>query len=123
MGPEKEDFVKIIKMEEMHVNFWIDFLKKRGFNANTIRPNRFYLELYKILIKLIGHSLALQIFMFYERQAIESYSEMMSDSRVEVSKATLEKVLEDELVHEEYFINMGNKYGGFITYIKDAVLE
>ena len=122
-GSVRESFRKVIEMEKLHINFWEDFLKSRGLETAKIKPSSFNRELYKVLLNVMGRGLTLRLMKYYESQAIDLYSEMMDDSGLtDDEKKQLSKVLEDEFVHEELFINESTKYEGFVTHIKDAVL-
>ena len=116
-------FSEILAMEKEHIAFWSEFLEKRGIDTRRVRPSVLRLQLYKAMLRTLGKGLTLRIMETSESQAIELYSSIQEDpSLTEREKQELNKVLGDELLHEDIFINEETKFAGFTIYIKDAVL-
>ena len=92
-------------------------------DVSKVRSGGSRLALYKLSLWMIGKGLTLRMMENSENQAIEMYSSMTEGSGLDKDeKQGLNKVLEDELVHEGVFTREESKFEDFITYMKDAVL-
>ncbi len=119
----RKAFAEAAEMEKGHIIFWSDILKKRGVDITRVRSSGSRLALYKLSLWMIGKGLTLRMMENSENQAIEMYSSMTEGSGLDNDeKQGLNKVLEDELVHEGVFTREESKFEDFITYMKDAVL-
>jgi vacuolar iron transporter family protein len=118
-----EDYLRLAEKESNHILFWKRFLEKRGVEAVVKPPNKNKLVTYKIAIRLLGKGLTLRILGRDEAASIELYAGLLSSLELtDEEKKGIQKILEDELVHEEEFIKKQSEIGDFMIYIKDAVL-
>lgn len=118
-----EDYISLAEKESSHISFWTSFLKRRGVKAAVQAPNRIKLSGYKIAMRLLGSGLTLRIMERNEASSVNLYASLLSNSDIaEEERIGIQRILEDELVHEEEFIKKQSEIGDFMTYIKDAVL-
>jgi VIT1/CCC1 family predicted Fe2+/Mn2+ transporter len=121
--PTRKTFREMVDMEKWHSSFWSDFLRRRGVDTKTPKPDTVRLILYKMMFRLIGRGLTLRMMEISENQAVELYSSILeSENLNEGERQGVGKILEDELVHEKVFLKEQTKFEGFVAYIKDAVL-
>ncbi len=114
---------KIAMMEGKHAAFWSSFLKKRGVDPSTIKPNRVRILFYTILFHLLGLGLTLKILENGEIKAIEIYARMLESPDIgPEEKKRLKNILADELLHEEEFATEETKLREFMEHVRDAVL-
>ncbi len=120
-GSLREKLARMAEMEEKHAEFWRSLLEDRG-----IRPElkaRWRLMAYAIASRLLGLGLMLKILEAGEKRAIEMYSKVIESPELsESEKSKLERILEDELVHEEELEEEESKLKRFLAHVREAVL-
>jgi VIT1/CCC1 family predicted Fe2+/Mn2+ transporter len=118
-----DSFLEFAGKESNHLIFWSNFLKKRKIDPHIRKPSQLKTATYQIAIHLLGRGLTLRLMERREASSIELYAGILSDTGVdEAERRDIQSILEDELVHEEEFIKEQSKRGGFMKYIKDAIL-
>ena len=121
--PVSKKLAKIAEMEGRHVRFWSDFLRRRGIDPVKIKPSKLKIMLYTIIFRIIGLGLTLKLLEASESGAIEAYTKLLESPELsDEEKKVLYRILEDELVHEEEFINEESKFRDFMNHVRDAVL-
>ncbi|MCP8309902.1 MAG: VIT1/CCC1 transporter family protein [Candidatus Methylarchaceae archaeon HK01M] len=113
--------IMIAEMEIKHAEFWQKFLEKRGFTP-SLKPSRWKVALYPVLMRLLGLGLSLGILEKGEINAIEFYSRMLESQELDdYKRRELKKILEDELFHEQEFVQEESRFEEFLSHVKDAV--
>ena len=121
--PISKKLIKIAEMEGRHVKFWLDFLRRRGYDPSKIKPNKLKIMIYTLLFRIIGLGLTLKLLEASESSAIEVYTKLLESPDLSSDeKKELYNILEDELVHEDEFIDEESKFKDFMNYVRDAVL-
>lgn len=114
--------IKASEMERRHSEFWKKFLERRGVNTEDYKINPLKVKFSLLLYRILGLGLTLRILERGERKAIETYSIILSNEGLsEDERAEIKRILEDELLHEEDFLEEG-KFKEFLNHIRDAVL-
>ncbi len=114
---------EIARMEASHAAFWAKFLKARGVDPSKIRPRGWRVRLYSLLFRLIGFGLTIKLLELGEDQAIATYSRLLEKGELSEEEAReLRKLIEDELMHEETFLEEESKIKEFLDHVRDAVL-
>jgi len=121
-GKIRSKLINIAEMEEEHANFWLNFLKKRGVRR-LAEVNRIKVSIYAALFRILGLGLTLRLLEMGERDAVELYSKMLEDPSLSSDeREKLKKILEDELVHEQEFIDEESRFEDFLNHVRDIVL-
>jgi VIT1/CCC1 family predicted Fe2+/Mn2+ transporter len=119
----KIKLVKASEMEEGHAEFWKKFLTKRGTKPTDQNINRWKLFLIKILFTLLGIGFVLRILERDEREAVETYSYILDNADLDdYERNSIRNILEDELLHEEEFLEEESRFKEFLDHIRDSVL-
>jgi len=116
-------FKKLANMEKGHANFWMEFLKRRGYDVSTVKVNKLKVAFWILLFRVLGLGLTFKILESSEGGAIKMYSKMLEGGELsESEKAVLRGILEDELIHENTFAEEETRFKEFVEHIRDAVL-
>ena len=76
-----------------------------------------------MLFRILGMGLTLRLLEMDEQEAIELYAGMLKDVKLnENEKTKIKEILEDELVHEQKFVEEESRFEDFLTHIREAVL-
>ncbi|MCD6563625.1 MAG: VIT1/CCC1 transporter family protein [Thermoproteales archaeon] len=112
------------KMESNHLSFWINFLRKRGYDTvNILKGSKIKIYFYSLLFRILGLGLTLRMLESGENEAIELYSELLESSELSGDeKNSLRKILEDEFVHETEFSYEESRFEEFLEHVRDAIL-
>ena len=114
--------LEIASMEEGHVEYWRKFLERRGVDPSEIGVSRFKVALYAALLRLLGLGLTPRILEMDEREAVETYSEIVESPELSEERAGLAEPIEDELVHEREFAREESRFEELLSHVRDAVL-
>lgn len=121
--PISEKLFKIAKMENEHVMFWLNFLRKRGFHIEKPSVSKLRILILVTLFKMLGIGLTLRILEMDEREAASLYSTMLESSNLSLEEEQIiKRVLEDELIHEYEFVEEESKFKDFMNHVRDSVL-
>jgi len=105
------------KMESEHADFWKEFLNKRNFDARA-KINESFISFLTLIYKLLGIGLTLKILEIGERRAIRHYSYMLRSNIIsQDEKEFINKILLDEISHEDEFEEHEDKYKFFVNKI------
>lgn len=114
--PLSRDLHELSLMEGEHSRFWRDFLEARDVDTSGFSVSRAKISLLSMLYRLLGIGLTLKILEIGERKAISQYSMMLKSSDIsEEEKAFINRILIDELAHEEEFERYEDRYRFFIN--------
>ncbi len=114
---------EMARMEASHVAFWARFLKARGVDPSTVRARGWRVRLYTALFRLLGFGLTIKMLELGEDQAIATYSRLLERGDLTEEEAEeLRKLIEDELMHEETFLEEESRIKEFLDHVRDAVL-
>lgn len=114
---------EIARMEAQHAAFWAKFLRERGADPSKVRPRGWRVRLYTILFHLIGFGLTIKLLELGEAQAIATYSRLLEEGGLgEEEIEGLKRLIEDELMHEQTFLEEESKIKEFLDHVRDAVL-
>lgn len=121
--PISDKLLRIARMEAVHAGFWARILRKKGIDPSTIKPSRRKIFIYKLLFLLIGFGLTLKLLEAGESEAIKMYADLLEAGELdEEEKEFLKKIIADELMHEESFIEEESRIKEFLDHVRDAVL-
>lgn len=119
----KDRFSKMSEMERNHAEFWRKFLEKRGVNPSEVGVSSLKMMLYAIVLKLFGLALTFRLMEAGEADAVELYSRMLERQELdEGERATVRKILEEELVHEQELAEEESRFKELLEHVRDAVL-
>ncbi len=114
---------EIARMESRHALFWRKFLEARGHDTRGIAPSRLRVRLYMFLFRILGLGLTLKLLEAGEIAAIETYSKLLESGEFsDEEREELRRILADELVHEDEFIEEESRLKEFLEHVRDAVL-
>ncbi|ADI31877.1 VIT1/CCC1 transporter family protein [Staphylothermus hellenicus] len=121
--PISEKLLRIAHIESEHAGFWAQILRKYGVDPETVKPSKTKIFMYKLLFPIIGFGLTLKLLESGESEAIKMYSDLLESPNLnEKEKEWLKKIIADELMHEESFIEEESKIKEFLDHVRDAVL-
>ena len=104
------------------LRYGLIFLKKRGISVKS-DISMFKVNFLALLFRILGIGLTLRILEIGERDAIDMYSNLLeSEELSEEEKRAVRKILEDELIHENDFLEEETKFKDFINHVRDAIL-
>lgn len=116
----REELLKLSSMEKKHADFWKDFLQRRGVKVKDFKPG-FTTSLYKFLRKIFGLAFISKIMEIGEAKTIRGYYKFYIKAELsEEEKERLEQIIEDELLHEDIFHEMGSSEK--IEHLRDVFL-
>ncbi len=122
-SPISDKLIEIARIEAGHARFWRKFLEKRGVKPDVVKPSRLKIALYRIILRVLGLGLTLKLLELGELNAIKMYALMLEHGDLsEEERADLRKILEDELIHEEEFVEEESRLAEFLDHVRDAVL-
>lgn len=114
---------EIAGMEAEHAAFWARFLRARGVDPSGMRPREWRVRLHTALFHIIGFGLTIKLLELGESEAIAMYSRLLERGGLSEEEAEgLRKLIEDELMHEEAFLEEESKIREFLDHVRDAVL-
>ncbi len=116
----KKELLKLSSMEKGHADFWKTFLLSRGVKVKEYKPS-FIIGLYRVLRKIFGLAFTSKVMEMGEAKAIRKYYEFYQKADIsEEEKKQIEKIIEDELLHEDVFHKMSSSEK--IEHIRDVFL-
>jgi len=122
-GKAGEKLKKAAEMERWHAEFLKRILRRFRVGAGEIKIGKMKLSLYVLLLRLLGLGLTLRILELNERGAVELYSKLLDSGELgENEKKGLRRLLEDELLHEQEFIEEETRFEEFLNHIREVVL-
>lgn len=118
-----EKLARLAEIENGHIKFWNDFLRRRGVNPADFKVSKVKISLFKLMHKLLGVSLTIKLLENSEDKAVGVYSSMLNSSELtHEEKEGIKKILEDELIHEAELKVIEDRFVGFINHVRDIVL-
>ncbi|ABN69168.1 protein of unknown function DUF125, transmembrane [Staphylothermus marinus F1] len=121
--PISKKLLEIARMEAEHAGFWARILRKYGVDPAKIKPSKTKVFIYELLFPVIGFGLTLKLLESGESEAIKMYADLLESSELsDEEKEWLKKIVADELMHEESFIEEESKIKEFLDHVRDAVL-
>lgn len=110
----RNKLIKASEMERGHAEFWRRFLVKRDVKLSGHRINRWKFYLIKILYMFLGIGLVLRILERDEKEAVETYSYILDNADLdEEEREGIKNIIEDELLHEEEFLEEESRFKEF----------
>lgn len=100
----RKNLVRLAHVEDEHLNFWKDRLEEKGVDTSGIKRHGFKLAMLLTALKFIGVFLTVRLLEHGEINSIRAYREAL-DTQIdrEDVRAGLEKIIDDEIEHEEIF--------------------
>ncbi|MEM3851751.1 MAG: VIT1/CCC1 transporter family protein [Methanomassiliicoccales archaeon] len=112
---------KLSSMEEEHAKYWKQFLSRLGVNNIEYRYPAYKLFGIKIIRKLFGLPLLIRIFERGEDTVIREYQRFLMEKGIKGEElAGLQKIVRDEVIHEEYFSNQLVSLKGNLESVRDV---
>lgn len=101
-----DNLSRLSNIEKSHSEFWKSSLEERGVSTKNIKPKNFKIAIMLILRWFVGSNLAIKLVEYGEVGSILKYTEYVkgTDETPEF-KTKLEKIIKDEMEHEETFKN------------------
>jgi VIT1/CCC1 family predicted Fe2+/Mn2+ transporter len=113
-----EKLARFSEMENEHAVFWSNFLIKRGIHTrdlDNISYDNYKFSFIVKLYRLLGIGLTIKILEIGERDAIRQYLILKESPKIsEEEKEGINKIIEDELRHEEEFEEYEERFKFFI---------
>jgi VIT1/CCC1 family predicted Fe2+/Mn2+ transporter len=101
-----ESLVRLSEIERKHSEFWRSALEDNGVPAKNIGPRNFKIAFMLLLRWFIGSNLAIKLVEYGEAGSILRYTEYMKGTNETPEfKQKLDRIIEDEMEHEETFRN------------------
>ena len=114
--PLSKELRELSQMEGEHSKFWMGFLQARGVDTSGLAASRTRVSLLTMLYRLLGIGLTLKILEIGERKAISQYSMMLRSPEIsDEERGFINRILMDELAHEEEFERYEARYKFFIN--------
>jgi len=105
------------KMESEHADFWSEFLNKRNI-VTRARINESFISFLTLIYRFLGIGLTLKILEIGERRAIRNYAYMLRSNIISKDeKEFINKILLDEISHEDEFEEYEGRYKFFVNKI------
>lgn len=100
----RENLVRLARVEDEHLGFWRERLESKGIDTSKIRPHTLKIVFLLTALKFIGIFLTVRLLEHGEINSIRAYRNAL-DSRIEDEEVRtgLEKIISDEIEHEEIF--------------------
>lgn len=106
----KNNLKKLSKVEEEHSTFWKEHLGKEGVDVSNMRHKRWKVVWLLFLSKLIGTYLTVRLLEHGEINTVREYSEYVKSSEgTSEFREGLQKIIKEEIEHEEVFENQMEK--------------
>jgi len=103
----KEKLLEFSSMEKKHAEFWKNFLISRGIEVREFKLS-FTMNIYKMLRRVFGIGFTSRIMEVGEAKTIRKYYEFYRNAELsEDERMNLRKIIEDELLHEDIFQEVG----------------
>lgn len=100
----RKNLIRLAGVEDEHLNFWKSRLEERGIDVSRIKHHGIKISMLMVALKFIGIFLTVRLLEHGEINSIRSYREAL-DSQIdnEEVRSGLEKIINDEIEHEEIF--------------------
>ena len=123
---EDEDFrnslLRLSNIESEHSKFWKEELERLGVNVAKIRHNRLKVALLMFVRRIIGPYLTVRLLEHGEINTVESYSAYANSLGSESKfREGLERIIHEEIEHEEIFENRMEKTESNIERNRDII--
>lgn len=100
----KESLLRLSSIEKEHSSFWKTHLEREGFNTSGIRAKRSKVGFLLFLHRLLGTGLTVKLLEYGEVETVAKYRDYATrTSRDSDFKAGLEKIIDEEIEHEDVF--------------------
>jgi len=121
--PISDTLRKIAEMEARHARFWREYLVKHGVDVDRFKPRKTRIKLYTLLYRLIGFGLTLKLLERDENEAINLYSWILEHGDLsDNERVELKKIIVDEYMHENTFLEEESRLKEFLDHVRDAIL-
>jgi len=107
---------EIAETELRHAEYWRNKAKELNIELHP-RVSRFKVFTYKLLRRLMGLGIVLKLREKDEEKAVNKYIE----TRLKSNDSTMDSILMDEVVHEDYFIEAATGFSKKLSNIRDLI--
>lgn len=118
----RNNLMKLSKVEEEHSGFWKEHLASEGVNVSSIKPKKSKVAWLLLLSKLIGTYLTVRLLEHGEINTVREYSDYIKSSEgTQEFRDGLQKIISEEIEHEEVFENQMEKSQAQIEKNRDII--
>ncbi|MEM0155741.1 MAG: VIT1/CCC1 transporter family protein [Thermoplasmataceae archaeon] len=101
-----DSLLRLSEIERKHAEFWKSSLEDKGVSAKNIGPRNLKIVFMLLLRWFVGSNLAIKLVEYGEAGSILRYTEYMNGTKETPEfKEKLDRIIEDEIEHEETFRN------------------
>ena len=112
----KEALKEIAETEARHAEYWRRKADEAGIQLRR-RVSMRKVLLYKVLRRLFGLGIVLKLREKDEENAVSMYV----NARMKSNDQTMDPILEDEIIHEDYFIEAATKFSQRLGNLRDTI--
>ncbi len=100
----KKSLLRLSDVEKDHSNFWKKYLTEKGVNVSKLKAKRLKVSFMLFLHSILGTGLTVKLLEYGEVETVAKYREYASrSSKDENFRKGLEKIIDEEIEHEDVF--------------------
>ncbi len=100
----KQSLLRLSNVEKEHSTFWKKYLTEKGVDVSRLKPKRLKVSFMLFLHKILGTGLTVKLLEYGEVETVAMYRDYASRTKKdEEFKKGLEKIIDEEIEHEDVF--------------------